>query len=355
MKTPFTFSPYLHINRRGSSSTTADLFPSLLKIFRLLVFTSFISLLHPSPAHAQTISLSLWPPIIEITTQPNQTIRQNYRLKNSADDTTIRTALIPFEPADQLGHIQLSTQAYQSPALSYFSLQGNKLPTSFPLKAGETKDLTLTINIPPTAPPTDHYLTLLFQADTQGLISGTGSRTLGAVGSNILLNISSTDQPQPTAKIKTFSISKGYEPSDISRFVTLNILDSFDPIQFTLLLKNTSPTYLKAVGHINIYNSLNRKTTTLPLRSDNLLANSTRQLVPEQPWNPFFPFGRYTATAIITPQNTTHAISQTISFWIIPYKGFLTIIIIFLLYRLSKTLPKYIRKYQKYLPKPLRF
>jgi hypothetical protein len=342
MKTPFTFSPYLPINRRGSNSTTADLFPPLLKIFRLLVFLSSISLFHPSPAQAQTISLSLWPPIIEITTQPGQIIRQNYRLKNSADDTTIRTALIPFEPADQLGHIQLSTQGYQSPALSYFSLQGNKLPTSFPLKAGETKDLTLTINIPSTASPTDHYLTLLFQADTQGLISGTGSRTLGAVGSNILLNISSTDQPQPTARIKQFSLHRP-------------VLDSFDPIQFTLLLKNTSPTYLKAVGHINIHSSLSRKTTTLPLRSDNLLANSTRQLVPEQSWHPLFPFGRYTATAVITPQNTTDTISQTISFWIIPYKGLLTIIIIFLLYRLSKTLPKYIRKYQKYLPKPLRF
>jgi hypothetical protein len=298
----------------------------------VVLFTGLLLFTQPSPTHAQTLSLSLWPPLLEAQLQPGQTITQTYRLKNQGDDTLITANLLPFEPADDLGHVQLTLQGYQSPALSYFQLDHQSLPLTFPLKAGEVKELSLTLTIPSTANLTDHYLTLLFQANTQGLITGSGSRTLGAIGSNILLTISPARQPQPTAKIEDFS---------------------FDSPDFTLQVTNPSPSFLKAIGHIDIHNSFNQ-TTTLPLRSDNILAHSSRQLIPEKPWNPLFPFGRYTATATITPQNTTHTISQTISFWIIPYKALLVLVLIFLIYRFP-TLAKYIKKYQPRLPKFLQF
>jgi len=353
MKTPFTFSPYPVTNRRGSSSTIVVSNLSLLKILLVALFTGLLLFTQPSSTHAQTLSLSLWPPLLEAQLQPGQTITQTYRLKNQGDDTLITANLLPFEPADDLGHVQLTLQGYQSPALSYFQLNHQSLPLTFPLKAGEIKELSLTLTIPSTANLTDHYLTLLFQANTQGLITGSGSRTLGAVGSNILLTISPPNPPQPTAVIKAFSISKSSKPSDILRLRTLNILDSFDPFNFTLQVTNPSPSFLKAIGHIDIHNSFNQ-TTTLPLRSDNILAHSSRQLIPEKPWNPLFPFGRYTATATITPQNTTHTISQTTSFWIIPYKALLVLVLIFLIYR-CPTLAKYIKKYQPRLPKFLQF
>jgi len=334
MKTPFTFSPYPLTNRRGSSSTIVVSNPPLLKIILVIIFTSLLVLFSVSPIHAQTISLSLWPPLLEAQLQPNQTITQIYRLKNQGDNTLITANLLPFEQADNLGHVQLTPQGYQSTALSFFQLDGQSLPLTFPLQAGEVKELTLTITIPSTANLTDHYLTLLFQADTQGLIAGSGSRTLGAIGSNILLTISSSAVKlnQPSAKIENFS---------------------FDSSNFNLLVNNTSPSFLKAIGRIDIHNSFNQ-TTTLPLRSDNILAHSSRRLIPEKPWNPLFPFGHYTATATITPQNTTNPISQTISFWIIPYKAILLLALIFLIYHRS-TLAKYIKKYQPRLPKFLRF
>jgi len=309
--------------------------PHLLKIILKAIFTGLLILFSVSSSHAQTLSLSLWPPLLEAQLQPNQTITQIYRLKNQGDDTLITANLFPFESADNLGHVQLTLQGYQSAALSFFQLDGQSLPLTFPLQAGEIKELTLTLTIPSTANLTDHYLTLLFQADTQSLISGSGSRTLGSIGSNILLTISSPTGKlnQPSAKIEDFS---------------------FDSSNFNLLITNTSPNFLKAIGHINIKNSFNQ-TTTLPLRSDNILARSSRRLIPEKSWNPLFPFGHYTATATITPQNTTHAISQTISFWIIPYKAILTLTLVFLIYRFRNTLTKYIKKYQPRLPKFLRF
>lgn len=332
MKTPFTFSPYPLTNRRESSSTIVVSNPHLLKIILVITFTSLLILFSISPAHSQTLSLSLWPPLLEAQLQPGQTITQTYRLKNQGDNTLITANLLPFESADDLGHVQLTLQGYQSLALSFFQLDGQSLPLTFPIQAGEVKELSLTLTIPSTTNLTDHYLTLLFQADTQGLISGSGSRTLGAVGSNILLTISSPNPTQPTVKIKDFS---------------------FDSSSFNLLVTNTSSNFLKAIGHIDIKNSFNQ-TTTLPLRSDNILAQSSRQLIPEKPWKPLFPFGYYTATATITPQNTTHTTSRTISFWIIPYKTILLTLTL-LIYRFRSTLTKYIKKYQPRLPKLPRF
>ena len=116
---------------------------------------------------------------------------------------------------------------------------------------------------------------------------------------------------------------------------------SFSPINFILKLKNTSSTRLKAVGQIEVKNTFNRLVATLPLREDNVLAHSSRYLQmegsdPSIIWNPIFPIGRYTATATITPQNTTNQISQTIHFYVLPYKALLAILILVSIYLLTK-------------------
>ena len=82
-------------------------------------------------------------------------------------------------------------------------------------------------------------------------------------------------------------------------------------------------------------NSLNKPTATLPLRQNNVLAGSIRQLQTTTDWDPVFPLGRYSATATITPENSKESITQTIHFWVLPYKVILIISLIFVLKRLK--------------------
>ena len=118
------------------------------------------------------------------------------------------------------------------------------------------------------------------------------------------------------------------------------LLDSFDPIEFILRVKNQSATQLQPVGQIKINNTFGRTVATLPLRQDHVLGGTTRQLtseVKEVPtsevsglvWNPVFPLGRYTAEAEITPQDTTNTVSQKIAFWVLPYKAMLVLALLF--------------------------
>jgi len=285
------------------------------QVFLFLLICLFLGL--PAPALAQSLSLSVWPPIIDVILQPGKSISQTYQLKNLGNDTIIITSIIPFKSTDEFGHIQLLPQ--QAPP-QYFSLLD-----SFPLKTGQTQNVVLKITIPETAPLADHYLSLLFQANTKSLIKNSGSTITGSIASNILLTISQPNTINHTASIKQFSTNK--------------FLDSLSPIPFTFRLQNTSDNHFKAIGQINIFNLFKQKIATISFREDNILAHSIRQLTTTSSslnWNPLFPLGKYTATATITPQNSTNPISQTISFFVFPYKLLLALILFFLFIKLSK-------------------
>jgi len=291
-------------------------------------------LLFPDPIYGQTSSLSIWPPILETTIKPGKSMTQIFTLKNLGDTTTITASIVPFDPSGQYGHVRLSNTP--TPGQSYFSLQNTdlglpdgktNLPVTFPLKAGDTQDLLLTINPPESSPEADHYFSFLFNSSNLGLIPHTGTRTLGSIASNILLTVSQTNQLSHMAKIENLSASPCF-PS-----LPFCLIDSFSKPQFNLTVSNTGSTRFKAIAHIDIKNTFNQSTATISFYKDNILKNSSRQLVPDSTWKSVLPLGRYQLTAVVTPQNSTNTITQTSYIYIFPYKALLILIILLVLKR----------------------
>lgn len=293
-------------------------------------------LFFPSTVQAQTVSLAVWPPILDVMIQPGKSITQVFKLINNGDNTAITAKIVPFEPLGNLGQIKLITAP--SPAAEYFSLQNAdlELPATFTLKAGATQEFVLKIKVPETAPETDHYFTFLFESNNSGVITGTGAKTLGSIGANILLTVSKTGQPIRVAQITKFQISPCLFFNN-----PICLIDSFSPPQFNLILTNPGRTKFKAIGQLEIFNTFNRKVATLPFREDNVLANSSRQLILTSDWQPVFPLGRYQTTASITPENSVNSISQTVAFYYFPYKALLALSLIYLLFRLTYNQIKY--------------
>ncbi len=296
-----------------------------VKNITVIIFIIIINfIIPPKPAAAQTVSLSIWPPILEIMVKPGKSITQVYKLTNLGDDTIIKAAIFPFEPTPDG---QALVNRTPSPIADYFSLQNADLdlPAAFPLKAGETQELVLKIKVPAAAHEADYYLTFLFESSDLGVITGTGSKTLGSIGANILLTVSSTGQPAKSGQISQLAAAPCLFPGPIC------LIDSFSPIKFTTQIQNTGPSYFKAIGQLEIYNTFNRKISTLPFREDNVLANSTRYLVSNTPgvknsptpgveWVSVFPLGRYKTVAAITPSDTTIQLEKTLIFYALPYK-----------------------------------
>ena len=358
-----------NIKDRPSHTRGTNLYYS--KLFTTTIVSLFTLLfILPTKAHAQTTSLAIWPPILEATVQPGKTITQVYRLKNLGNDTTITANIVPFSPNNELGHVTLELNKTSPPFFSLLNANLDKsLPTTFDIKAGQTQEIVLKVKIPESTPEADHYLTFLFSSSTTGLVNNTGLTTQGSIGSNILLTISRDGNPIKTAKIEEFAVGQrsvlaewqGRTLPENSRLRTSNLLDSFSPISFLLRVKNTGNTKFKSIGQIEIKNTFKKSIATLPLREDNILANSVRSLTsgdtpgvkdgdtpgvkevhtPGVEWSSTFPLGLYTATATITPQDSNLPISSTINFLVLPYKSILVILTLFITY-------KYLTKFSKH-------
>ena len=323
------------------------------KIIVITVITIIIIILKAPQAAGQTTSLSIWPPILEAMIKPGKSVTQVYRLKNEADDTTVTVSVIPFSAADEFGHLNLQ---FGGKLPNYFSLLNAdlpELPVTLNLKAGEAQELVLKIAIPEKAEDADYPIALVIESKTTGLLGGSGSVTRATIASPILLTVSQSGTPNRLAKIETFGIAPARRLL-VGYLQGVSLLDSFDPIEFVLRVKNQSFTRLQPIGQIKINNTFGRNVATLPLQADHILAGTIRQLkqstseVKEVPtsevsdltWFPVFPLGRYTAEAEITPQDTTNTVSQTIVFWVLPYKALLVLGLLFLGYRALTTILK---------------
>lgn len=298
----------------------------------------------PSAVGGQTTSLSIWPPLLEVMVKPGKSVTQVYRLKNEADDTTVTVSVVPFSAADEFGHINLQ---FGGKLPNYFSLLNAdlpELPVTLNLKAGESQELVLKISAETLASEADYPIALAIESKTTGLIGGSGSVAQATIASPILLTVSKTGTPNRIAKIEEFRVTA--RRLLVGSLQGVSLLDSFDPIEFILRVKNQSLTRLQPVGQIKISNTFGRTVATLPLQSDHILAGTVRQLKMEgsEPsiWAAVFPVGRYTAQAEITPQDTTNTVSQTIVFWVLPYKALLVLGLLFFGYRVL-TLTKIIK------------
>lgn len=267
-----------------------------ITIITVITFTAFIA--ESGEAKAQGLSLGIWPPLLEVMIQPGKSITQVYKIINNGEtDLVLTSKIVPFEPADELGNIILSSEV--SPAAGdrnsspanltelfpsevgwpgWFSFQNADLALGekFLLPAGKEQQIVLKIKIPPQATEKDYYLTLLFEtAQIPGMYLGqnqSGGQVEAKIGGNILLTVSQTGQPKKQAEVKDFRISN-------TRYATRNtyILDSFVRPQFLVRLKNNGRAFFKPNGTITTTGWFGQK-WALDLLPENVLAGSIRQI-----------------------------------------------------------------------------
>lgn len=328
------------MNLRINELTNLGKFKRKFFLFLLLLIPIFLN--SYIPASAQSVSLSISPPLLEAMIKPGKSIVQPYEIVNeSGTDLYLRPIIVPFEPSDLNGNILLDPKFLNSYIPKFFSLANNnfQLNQTFRLSAGEKGQLLLRITIPDDEAETDHYFTFIIEQSPEGEFLGrqNGGSNLIKIGSNILLTISSTGLPKKQAVVAKFAAL----PKIADLF--------FDKIKFSLLVQNTGRTFLKPVGQIDIYNRLTKKKVeTLALQPDNVLANSARLIncltdkpITEQPttdnrppnncsFSTFIP-GAYRAVISFSPNGNDSKETASATFFFLPLRSALAIIVISLL------------------------
>lgn len=201
-----------------------------LKFYVLLLVFSIIQLSSAEKVVAQTIGLSVSPPIFEIMIQPGKEVKQIFTLTNLGGDTTITPKITYFEPSDDIGNINLTEDL--GPNWVMYD------KTAFKLKGQEKFDFEVSF-IPSTdSPEIDHFLTLTFEtSESVDLLNQNSSNIKSQIGANILLTVSKDGNPKKSAEIVDFTAPK--------------IVDSlFGKISYQIKLKNNGNSYWKPNGKI---------------------------------------------------------------------------------------------------------
>jgi hypothetical protein len=142
----------------------------------------------------------------------------------------------------------------------------NTQTNSFNLDPNQTKNSVLNFDIPAEAPEGEFPLTILFRAkpNQQYTVNPGNSEVNAVVGANIVVLISDSGQDKSNITLEKIESWK--------------LVDSFMPISFTVLAKNSGSNASTASGSARITNWQNQPVATFPLYPDMILANSTRHL-----------------------------------------------------------------------------
>ncbi len=300
----------------------------LLSLFFILYSYS------PTPVFAQdSLSLSIYPPLIEIVSQPGKMISQTYELSNqSKEDVEVVVRVLPFKPKGTQGKIDLFlNKASFDKSINWFSLEnpGKQINIPFKIKAEQTEKLALKIKIPLEAEEKDYYYSLTIKALPHILSKGqTRAKINGLIGSNLLLTVSQTEKTSSDLNIQVFR--------PINSFLFSNIFDSLDIISFQGIVKNKGKNFQKIEGKIEIKDLNDKTIQNIPLLPTNVLSGAEREVICLDKKNcqlskkPFW--GSY--QAVLTLQTPKGDREKSFYFYIFPFKtsAFLLILLIPLIF-----------------------
>jgi len=279
-------------------------------------------LLCATPIHAQSVSLSISPPVVEILLAPNKKVSQAFTLKTQGENLAITPELHLATPSDSDGHMMIDPKP----------LTPNSLPLTAIITSPTIHDLRSTIyNITFEAANTDVsqdvYLALVFRAsppstiyDLRSTITSPLARQSlgvgGAISSLILITIT------PAGVIP---IDLSLKEWDLPFFH-----DSYLPLTVTPELTNNASVMIRPQGDFTVISPTGKTIFSLPLYPNLVLGHSSRniQLSYSPSWHDL---GPYRLRLTLTTEGGTQITQGEKVIWIIPLRLILIICVLIIL------------------------
>ena len=280
-------------------------------------------------AHAQTVSLGVYPPILRITVNPPASMSQGIVLKNFMDNPlSVQVVFRAFKnsPSNdgELTYFPPNQPIPGNDPKIFDKIQlydGDHVASVINLLPQEAKTLSLHIGLPQDEPPSDYYFSILFITQGVGNDQSNVSAIAGGIGTNVLLSIG--PQTATNGFIKEFSTPP---------------LIQHGPVSFTLSVENTSTHFINPTGTIVIENMFGQFVGKLNLTPVNILEHSAR-FIPDDNningtkaiWPEKVLFGPYKAKLTIALSTTGPLFTRTIYFFALPTEALLGFILTIIL------------------------
>ncbi len=208
-----------------------------------------------SPVQAQSTSLRISPPVVEIMLAPGKKMTQTFTLKSSSNDLSITPTLHLARPDGDTGHITLDPH----------QVAPSSIPLIFAL-SGPPDSPTLTLESASVDAAQDIYLALVFETQSPpDSIESKGQTTLTpSIAALILVTLN----PSGVTPINL----------DILDFNLPFIHDSWSPLSLSPLAQNKSPIMIRPTGHWVISGPSGREVFKRDLYPNLILGDSSRKI-----------------------------------------------------------------------------
>jgi hypothetical protein len=270
-------------------------------------------------------ALEIGPPVITLSGNPGETVETTISLRDiSSTDLYVSAQVNDFEANGEDGTPKVILDEDVTTPYSFKEWLRPIAPLV--LEPREIRSLKVYIDIPDSASPGGYYGIVRFTGVPPEL-EGTGVSLNASLGSLIFLKVNG--EANEELALEEFSASSGG--------ITSWILEG-TPITFTQRIKNTGNTFEQPVGLITVKDMFGKTIATIPVNEEQrlIIGNSTRkfeQTLDSSILGDKILFGKYTAEFTMSYGTSSTELTDTMSFWVIPYKligmGIILLIVLF--------------------------
>jgi hypothetical protein len=293
----------------------------------LLLF--LITFLAPFKVHAQSVELSINPPVVEALVAPNKKFSQIFHFKTSQAGVVVIPELHLVKPDGVDGHSVIDPNPVE--------------PSKIPLVVTSTPSFGSRVNLAGN----DATFTLTFEAASSDLSQDVYLALVLRVEPVNIFEKSSVTSPAISALILTTITADGTYPIslEIQNFEPSLFHDSWLPLNIAPLLQNSSPFMIRPKGKYEVISPTGKTIYTTDLYPNLILGKSSRNLqsiVDDMPkdlnWQPKWSnIGPHKLKLTIETQGGTKLSQVEKLVWIIPLRILIVLALLFIIiYRLTR-------------------
>lgn len=283
-------------------------------ILGFAVITLFLGLFSSMSVSAETSSansaqgIEVSPASVELNASPGKTYNVTLHIRNVTSSSMVYTSAVQdFDSSGETGspHITINDKL---PATASVRTWVGMIP-KFTIGAQQQQIVNAQITVPDNAEPGGHYGVLTFSG-TAPQLDSTGVGLSASVGVLMLMRVDGAIT----------------EKADLASFYTANrdgkqsFFFESSPISFVTRIKNTGNIHIKPSMNIEVRDMFGGVVKTIKANesSANVLPDSIRRFDSkmDKPWM----FGMYTANMSAGYGTNGQAITNSITFWVVPYK-----------------------------------
>ena len=274
----------------------------------------------PAPAPQNTSkngqALEIAPPVIYLNADPGQSVKTQILIRDiSSGNLIVNGQVNNFVSGGVDGTPKILLDAKDNANNPYSLVEWVSPLPSLLLVPKEIKTMTATINVPKDASPGGHYGVIRFTSMPPSLDGTSGVSLAASIGVLVLITVSG----KVTEGLNVSNLVVRKKDGKSSNFFESG------PLEFMERFKNTGNVHLQPTGQVSITDMFGKKLAAVNVNTPpaNILPQSEREF--KQPLDKAVIgnkrlFGRYKATLNATYGSDKKTVTDTITFWVIPYK-----------------------------------